>query len=101
MPQLDLSTLTRQYAGRGSKAYHPATLLAILVYGYATGIFSSRRLEQATYDSVAFRFIAGGHGRGQGQDCRPGRGALPLSEELKIKGLRAEQIYPGKKPSEC
>jgi len=56
--QLDLSKLIQQYAGRGSKAYHPATLLAILVYGYATGIFSSRRLEQATYDSVAFRFIA-------------------------------------------
>ncbi len=58
--QLDLSKLTRQYAGRGSKAHHPATLLAILVYGYATGIFSSRRLERATYDSVAFRYIAAG-----------------------------------------
>ena len=58
--QLDLSELTRQYAGRGSKAHHPATLLAILVYGYATGIFSSRKLERATYDSVAFRYIAQG-----------------------------------------
>jgi transposase len=58
--QLDLSNLTRQYAGRGSKAHHPATLLAILVYGYATGVFSSRRLERATYDSVAFRYIAAG-----------------------------------------
>ena len=58
--QLDLSKLTRQYAGRGSKAYHPATLLAILVNGYATGIFSSRKLERATYDSVAFRYIAAG-----------------------------------------
>jgi transposase len=56
--QLDLSNLTRQYAGRGSKAHHPATLLAILVYGYATGVFSSRKLETATYDSVAFRFLA-------------------------------------------
>jgi len=56
--QLDLSNLTRQYAGRGSKAHHPGTLLAILVYGYATGVFSSRRLERATYDSVAFRYIA-------------------------------------------
>ncbi len=56
--QLDLSNLTRQYAGRGSKAHHPATVLAILVYGYATGVFSSRKLEQATYDSVAFRYIA-------------------------------------------
>ncbi len=60
MDQLDLSKLTRQYAGRGSKAHHPATLLAILVYGYATGVFSSRRLERATYDSVAFRYIAAG-----------------------------------------
>ena len=56
--QLDLSRLTLKYAGRGSKAHHPATLLAILVYGYATGVFSSRKLETATYDSVAFRFIA-------------------------------------------
>ena len=58
--QLDLSNLTRQYAGRGSKAHHPALLLAILVYGYATGVFSSRKLERATYDSVAFRYIAAG-----------------------------------------
>ena len=58
--QLDLSNLTRQYAGRGSKAHHPATLLAILVYGHATRVFSSRRLERGTYDAVAFRFIAAG-----------------------------------------
>ena len=57
---LDLTNLTRQYAGRGSKAHHPATLLAILVYGYSTGVFSSRKLEVATYDSVAFRYIAAG-----------------------------------------
>jgi len=56
--QLDLSNLTRQYAGRGSRAHHPATLLAILVYGYATGVFSSRKLETATHDSVAFRYVA-------------------------------------------
>ena len=58
--QLDLSRLIGQYAGRGSKAHHPATLLAILVYGYATGVFSSRKLERVTYDSVAFRYIAAG-----------------------------------------
>jgi transposase len=56
--QLDLSRIVCQYAGRGSAAHHPATLLAILVYGYATGVFSSRRLERATYDSVAFRYLA-------------------------------------------
>jgi transposase len=56
--QLDLSELTRQYGGRGSAAHHPAVLLALLIYGYATGVPSSRRIERATYDSVAFRYIA-------------------------------------------
>ena len=56
--QLDLSKLTGRYSRSGSEAYHPALLLALLVYGYATGTFSSRKLEKATYDSVAFRFIA-------------------------------------------
>ena len=56
---LDLSALARAYAGRGSDAYHPAMLLALLIYGYATGTFSSRKIERATFDSLAFRFIAG------------------------------------------
>ena len=56
--QLDLSELVRQYAGRGSNAYHPAMLLGLLVYGYATGVHSSRKIERACHDSVAFRFIA-------------------------------------------
>jgi hypothetical protein len=46
------------YRGSGSASYPPSLLLGILVYGYATGVFSSRKLERATYDSVAFRFIA-------------------------------------------
>lgn len=56
--QLDLSRLTQGYARRGSKAHHPAVLLALLVYGYATGVFSSRKIERASYDSVAFRYLA-------------------------------------------
>ena len=55
---LDLSTMSNSYRGTGSASYHPATLLSLLVYGCATGVFSSRKLERATYDSVAFRFIA-------------------------------------------
>lgn len=57
---LDVSALEKAYAGRGSAAYHPSVLLALLVYGYANGVFSSRKIERATYDSVAFRFIAAG-----------------------------------------
>jgi len=55
---LDLSAMVTSYRGTGSAGYHPALLLGLLVYGYATGVFSSRKLERATYDSVAFRFIA-------------------------------------------
>ncbi len=55
---LDLHELSGSYRGSGSASYHPAMLLGLLVYGYATGVFSSRKLEQATYNSVAFRFIA-------------------------------------------
>jgi transposase len=55
---LNLRAMIGSYRGGGEAAYHPHLLLGILVYGYATGVFSSRKLERATYDSVAFRFIA-------------------------------------------
>ena len=55
---LDLTAMSKSYRGTGSASYHPAPLLGLLVYGYATGVFSSRKLERATYDSVAFRFVA-------------------------------------------
>lgn len=56
--RLDLSLMVKAYRGSGSASYHPSVLVGLLVYGYATGVFSSRKLERATYDSVAFRFIA-------------------------------------------
>jgi len=55
--QLDLSHLSAVYSGRGSRPFHPALLVALLFYGYATGVFSSRKLEKATYDSIALRYI--------------------------------------------
>ena len=56
--QLDLSTLERSYRRTGSAPFHPALLLSILIYGYATGGIESRKLEHATYDSIAFRFVS-------------------------------------------
>jgi len=56
--QLDLCSLKASYAGRGSQPYNPEMLVALLFYGYATGVFSSRKLERSTHDSVAFRYIA-------------------------------------------
>ena len=56
---LDLSELVKVYRGSGIASYHPSMLLGLLIYGYATRVFSSRAIERATHDSVAFRFIAG------------------------------------------
>ena len=56
--QLDLTSMERAYGTSGSSPFHPALLLSILVYGYATGVFSSRKLENATCGSIAFRFVA-------------------------------------------
>src|ERR1700710_293121 len=55
---LDLRAMLGSYRGSGEASYPPSVLLGILVYGYATGVFSSRKLERASYDSVAFRFVA-------------------------------------------
>jgi len=56
---LDLSALYARYGSRGGEPYAPEVLLALLLYGYATGVFSSRKVERATYESVPLRFIAG------------------------------------------
>ena len=55
--QLDLNHLSAVYTGRGSKPFHPAMLVSLLFYGCATGVFSSRKLEKASYDSIAFRYV--------------------------------------------
>ena len=57
---LDLSAIYACYAAVGGEAYAPEILLGLLFYGYATGVFSSRKVERATYESIPFRFIAGG-----------------------------------------
>jgi transposase len=57
--KLDLSDITKHYQRRGSEAHHPSILISLLIYGYATGVYSSRKIEQATYDSLAFRYISG------------------------------------------
>ncbi len=58
---LDLSGIYGSYEekdGRGQSAYAPEMMLRVLLYGYATGVFSSRKLQAKTYDDVAFRFLS-------------------------------------------
>jgi transposase len=59
--QLDLSRIEAEYArrdGRGMAAYHPVMLVRVLLYGYCLGMVSSRKLERATFEDVAFRYLA-------------------------------------------
>lgn len=58
---LDLGSIYASYEardGRGMSAYAPAMMVRVLLYGYATGVYSSRKLEAKTYDDVAFRYLS-------------------------------------------
>jgi len=58
--QLDLSAILNAYEeGRGQPPYHPQMMMKLLIYGYCKGKMSSRKLEEATYDDVAFRVLSG------------------------------------------
>ena len=60
--QFDLSEIVRTYRaeGKGNVAYHPALMCKLLIYGYATGVFSSRKIAQACETDIAFRVLAAG-----------------------------------------
>lgn len=61
LDKLDLSELEKQYSAIGRDAYPVQIMLGLLFYGYANGVYSSRKIELATYESVPFRFIAANH----------------------------------------
>jgi transposase len=58
---LDLGSIYASYEerdGRGQSAYAPEMMLRVLLYGYSTGVYSSRKIEARTYDDVAFRYLS-------------------------------------------
>jgi transposase len=89
--QLDFRFVYNQYKGVGSAAYDPKMLLGLLFYGYSTGVFSSRKIESSTYDSVAFRFIAGNHHPDHDTICTFRKRFLP-----EIKEWFKEILFIGK-----
>ena len=60
---LDLSAFHARYVQGGprNQPYHPAMMVKVLVYGYATGVFSSRKLAKKLHEDVAFRVLAAGN----------------------------------------
>jgi len=59
--QLDLKPLYARYGNRGGAPYAPEILLGLLFYAYATGVFSSRKIQKATRETAAFRYLAGNY----------------------------------------
>jgi transposase len=58
---LDLGAIYAKYEerdGRGLAAYDPRMMVRVMIYGYCRGVASSRRMERATYEDVAFRYLA-------------------------------------------
>ena len=58
--ELDMSSIYARYAPEGGEAIAPEILLGLLFYGYASGVFSSRKIEKGTYENIPLRFIASG-----------------------------------------
>jgi len=59
---LDLSAIYTSYQekdGRGQSAYAPEMMVRLLLYGYANGVYSSRKIETRTFEDVAFRYLSG------------------------------------------
>jgi transposase len=77
---LDLSVIFADYPEeRGYPPYHPRMLVSVLLYGYARGIYSSRRLARACVEDVAFRVLAGG--------CEPGHRTVPDFRKRHLRAL--------------
>jgi transposase len=61
LAHLDLSRASVNQRHSGSAQYPPAMMLAVLVYSYATGTFSSRQIEALTYQHLCVRYLAANH----------------------------------------
>ncbi len=56
---IDFSAFRARFGARGGLPYDPALLCGLLIYGYICGLFSSRKIERATYEDLGFRYVAG------------------------------------------
>src|SRR5881396_1908226 len=89
--ELDLSAIYAAYEQadrRGQPPYHPAMMVKLLLYGYCTGMPSSRKIEQATYRDVAIRVLAGDQHPDHDSIAEFRKRHLPALAGLFVQGLR-------------
>lgn len=89
--QLDVSSIYAKYGERGGKPLAPEVLLGLLFYGYATGIFSSRKIERAIQESIPFRYVAGGLHPDHDTIANFRKNFLPEIQELFVQVLLLAQ----------
>jgi transposase len=91
MKELDLSPFYAQYQGedgRGQSAYDPRMMTRLLLYGYAVGVTSSRRIERATHDDVAFRYLAANQHPDHASIAAFRHQQMPILADLFLQALR-------------
>jgi len=89
--QLDLTAFYARYANRGGAPYAPEILIALLVYAYATGVFSSRKIEQAIHETAPFRYLAGNYAPDHDTMAAFRKQFLPELKELFVQILLLAQ----------
>lgn len=89
--QLDLAALYVSYGKRGGAPYAPKMMVALLFYAYATGLFSSRKIEQATQETAAFRFLAGNYAPDHDTIAAFRKQFLPALQDLFVQILLLAQ----------
>lgn len=89
--QLDLGPFYARYGSRGGAPYPPQMMIALLVYAYATGVFSSRKIEQATKETAAFRYLAGNYAPDHDTIAAFRKQFLPQLKELFVQVLLLAQ----------
>ena len=94
--RLDLTEIRKCYSYGGSKAYAPEVLIGLLFYGYITGVYSSRKIETATYESLAFRHIAANQHPDHDTIANFRAKYLKVPEEIAIRQKRLAAIDDAK-----
>lgn len=89
--QLDIGGIYAKFAERGGRPVAPEVLLGLLFYGYATGIFSSRKIERAIQESIPFRYVAGGLHPDHDTIANFRKNFLPEIQELFVQVLLLAQ----------
>src|SRR5690606_30470033 len=79
---INIESIKKKYKGGGSSSFHPKMMLKIIVYGYLSNIYSSRKIEQAVTSNIHFMWLAGMH--------RPDHNTINRFRSDKLKGVLKE-----------